>query len=254
MRVNLGVVLLAACSAVPEPGPCDGGAMAYTDAGAAFDTLEEAVDEVLPPTTIRVCPGTFVVDYTAIYGRDEDDEVFVAGAAEGTTLSGGHSSHVFGMISPGRFIQVRDVTLTDGYEDPTECGDPDAGAPCPRLTAGGGLRVARTVALGDSIVVDQNEAQFGAGVGVYEATLTLRDSRVADNHASIAGGAVVIWEGGVLISENTVWEGNTPDDIIFASLGDDSAGEDPDNVVVHATWNVDGRTDFTCRFETLTCE
>ncbi len=250
MRVNLGVVLLAACSAAPEPGPCDEGAMAYTDAGAAFDTVQEAVDEVLPPATIRVCPGTFVVVDTALYGRDADDEVLLAGAKEGTTLSGGHSSYVLGMIFPGRFIQARNLTLTDGYEDPLECGDPDGGAPCPRLTTGGGLGVGGTEALADSVVVVENEAQFGAGIQVsIDATLTLRDSRVADNHASIAGGAVVIWEGGVLISENTVWEGNTPDDIIFANSADD-----PDDVVIHATWNADGRTDFTCRFETLTCE
>ena len=223
--------------------------MAYTDAGAAFDTLQEAADEVLPPTTIHVCPGTFVVESTRIHGRDADDEVFVAGAAEGTTLSGGNSDQVFVMIPPARSIQVRDLTLTDGYEDPLECGDPDGGAPCPRLTAGGGLRVGGTEALADLLLIEENEAQFGAGVQVSDATLTLRDSRVADNHATIAGGAAVIQEGGVLVSENTVWEGNTPDDIIFATLA-----YDPDDVVVHATWNADGRTDFTCRFETLTCE
>lgn len=224
--------------------------MAYTDTGAAFDTLIEAVNEVLPPTTIRVCPGTFVVDHTAIYGRDEDDEVFVAGAAEGMTLSGGDLSYVLATIIPARLIEVRDLTLTRGFEDPFECGDPDAGAPCPRRTAGAGLGVGGTVAVAESVVVVANEAQFGAGIWVSEdATLTLRDSRVADNHATVAGGAAVIQEGGVLTSEHTVWEGNTPDDIIFATLADD-----PDDVVVHATWNVEGRTDFTCRFETLTCE
>jgi hypothetical protein len=224
--------------------------MAYTDAGGAFGTLIEAVDEVLPPTTIRVCPGTFVVEYTSIYGRDVEDEVVVSGSDEGSTLSGGSANSVLGVYSPGARVTLNGLRVRQGYEDEMEfCGDLKSPFPCPRTTAGTGVVVANIEATGDTLAIDENQAQFGAGIQVYKGTLTLRDSGVANNHAAIAGGAAVIQEGGVLISENTLWEGNTPDDIIFATLADD-----PDDVVVHATWNVDGRTDFTCRFETFTCE
>ena len=117
MRVSLGVVLLAACTSAPEPGPCDEGAMAYTDAGAAFDTLIEAVDEVLPPTTIRVCPGTFVVEYTSIYGRDVEDEVVVSGSDEGSTLSGGTANSVLGVYSPGARVTLNGLRLRQGYDE-----------------------------------------------------------------------------------------------------------------------------------------
>ncbi|MDP2311913.1 MAG: hypothetical protein Q8P41_03345 [Pseudomonadota bacterium] len=100
------------------------------------------------------------------------------------------------------------------------------------------------------MAIEDNRALYGAGIQVaYDATVVIRNSRVTDNSATIAGGGAVLQAGAVLTSENTTWEGNLPDDIVFATLSDD-----PDEVIVHATWSADGATDFTCTFDTLTCE
>ena len=246
------LALLAACAGETKAtGTCPTESIAYTDDGLMFTTLKEAVDTVSPGAVIRVCPGEFVIAYTAVYGRDFDDEVSVAGAGDETTLSGGNRNEVLAMISPSASVRISDLTITSGYRDPREyCGDVDSSLSCPRTIAGTGLGVGGTHGQAEGVTITNNEALYGAGIQISpDSTLTIRNSRVTNNRATYQGGAAVIQEGGVLVSENTTWEGNTPDDIIFATIDDD-----PGNVVVHASWNADGATDFTCRFDTLTCE
>lgn len=248
------VVLLAlvACAGADvketASGPCPPGTAAWTDSGHAFATVTEAISVVAGSETVHVCPGDYREGWWLLSGRDDSDIIRLEGAGLGHTIVYGVAELVL-IAGPAGTIVVTDMTIRGGRPS-DDCDEWDE-EPCGNTATATGVGVSAADMVLERVVITDNEAQLGGGIWAGQgSSVLLRDSQVIGNRGTIgSGGAALTSPGTTLISEDTTWQHNEGGDIAFVTYA-----EDPDDVVVHGTFNADGATDFTCTFDTLTCE
>lgn len=163
---------------------CSDGIAAVVD-GVGYLSVDEAVAGVCKGETVVVCPGEWPT--AAVVDRAID--LVSRDGPEATVLTGVHGSVLRVTATGGTTIRGLSITGGLGTPESEATGEvwKDVG---PEPTWGGGV-----IAMGETNLVDcrieGNTADYGGGVAALlgKATITLKSSFVADNTASLGGGA-----------------------------------------------------------------
>ena len=183
------------------------------DAGAG--SLRAAIASVAPGGTVTIDPSLANATIALTSGPlvVSKSVVIDGAAAPGVIVSGGGSDRVL-IVDPGAFVEVRHLTLTDGY------GWQLAGC----VLNNGALTLDHVTVTGCTMDTDAGDFWQGGG-GIYSgegATLNLIDSTVADNTAAWSGGGVYgFFNTTTTIMRSTI-SGNVSGDVggAIRSLGD----------------------------------
>ncbi|MEQ1503015.1 MAG: putative metal-binding motif-containing protein [Myxococcota bacterium] len=174
------------CDAIDDD--CDPATPEVAQIGAVpYGSVADAVAASVDDDVITVCAGVHVTSRVRIERR-----LTVAGAtglAADVTLDGDGAGPVF--VVDGGELTLVDATLTGGtgIETPRADGEVAGGAVNGLLGLGGPVVV-------DGCVLERNVAAYGGAIAGSELTIT--DSELRDNLATVFGGAVYHTGAGVL--------------------------------------------------------
>ncbi len=139
--------------------------------------------------TLNLCPGTWYAEITVAAA---DATISGIGGASAVILSGDGDGSVVNTTHGAGSLALNDLTIQGGS-----------------AKNGGGLlsSVSGAQITLDGCTVSANTAEYGAGIAVYGADLTLTDSTIAANSASQQGGGVLT-QSATLSMAGTVITGN----------------------------------------------
>jgi len=196
-----------------------------------------AAEEVL-----TICPGTWSSDFTLLV----DGDVRIEGAGAAETRFDGEGRNPGPNILGSDRVTIYGVRIT-GTVRPD---DVDAEG-VPVTGVGPALNLAIPEAVLDGVVIDGNSATAAGGLAVGAgSTITIKNSTVAGNAASMGGGgAGLYYSSSDLVSEDTDWgagtDDNAPDDIAFF--------DGPDGALAQS-FSFEGLSSFVCDGSTRVCE
>ncbi|MDP2313783.1 MAG: hypothetical protein Q8P41_12820 [Pseudomonadota bacterium] len=241
-------VLLA--GAVGCEDPCADGALAWMEDGTTWgpgsDTAGDYDQETIrlaDGDVANVCPGDWEMEIDVV--TDGGESSVVGAGAGSTTFVRGRGQQVFYTIGSGH-LTVRDLSIRGGVmTGATGDGEPLSDT----VTRGAGFAAGVDETTLDSVVIEDNQAAEGGGIGVGPGkVLTVRNSQIVGNRAEAGGGAALAFAGSQLISENTDWgtgaDDNAPDDIAITG----------DHREVYASFSFGAAASFTCAWDTRTCD
>jgi CSLREA domain-containing protein len=166
-------------------------------------TLRAAVQESnrLPGVQTIVLPAMLRVVLSVPTGEEEGlagdaagdldllDNVIIAGADRASSVvSGSHLSRVFD-VAPNVKATIRQMTIRDG-----------------RDVDGGGVRLSSAEVTMDDVIVEENAANDGGGIGLrgLDLLLDIRNSILRNNRASSGNGGAISGNGTITISRTGI--------------------------------------------------
>ncbi len=175
------------CAIAPDPealAACAEGDPAVVD-GQPWSSIQEAMDAA-NESPVKICPGSWEADLTA-----HADVVLEAADPAQVTLLHGAGVHRI-LTGSGPSITVRGLALSGGYH-------PDAG---------GAIDSEGPVTLHCTFMHDNHAGSQGGAIRLYGSGLTVTDSIFAGNSASDDGGAIMMYDGGALHVERSMFLNN----------------------------------------------
>lgn len=153
-------------------------------------SLRDAIANAPDGSTIQFDPsiaGQTILLQTSFLAVDKS--LTIEGPNQGMTVDGNGLEHVFLMSQAGTTITLRNLTITHGNSVTTE---------------GGGIEAQNVDLTLDHVLVLYNSAGIGGGVALPNGSLTLINSTVYGNLASLNGGGISANNGSVTLRHSTV--------------------------------------------------
>ncbi len=145
-----------------------------------YDTIQDAIDGVLPGATIVVCPGTFDEDVTI------RKALTLRSASGRTTIRGTGVGPVIDVDTRGA-VAIERFRITGGSGDD-----------------GGGIAVRNAVvSIASNAIEDNSASGFGGGIWLDGASGTVSSNVIAGNEA-LEGGGIASWDSAVSIERNDI--------------------------------------------------
>jgi len=230
--------ILPGCAA---PDLCTEGVFAFMEDGKTWEQGDEREDDrdsedlrLEDGDEVHICPGEWTVELSAFL--DGGGAATISGAEDGSSgfVNGGVHG-IFYTSGPGH-LTVKNLFFRDGL--------------ILELSRAAGFAAVMDEVTLESVVIEGNTAFSGGGLSLGPSSeVTIRNSRVVNNRAEMAGGGAALPYGfSRLVSENTDWgsgeDDNTPDDIAITDDFDEVLG----------SWSFGDNAPFVCSWEDRTCE
>lgn len=209
---------------------CSGGAAAFFDDGAYFETVQAALDVVADGATVHVCPGTHEGALSLLFSDSSSNPLFAAGGAV-SIVGDADGSSVIDANGEGSVVETEIVSLTlaslslvGGAGRGFSAGD---GADWTYI--GGGIYDLYADLSLDDVRIEGNTANYGGGIAVdgtfEEVSLAMSNCTIDGNvalppplDAPANGGGVWLSGSYSLNAVDTDWgegtEDNSPQDIV----------------------------------------
>ena len=230
--------ILPGCAA---PDLCTEGVFAFMEDGKTWEQGDEREDDrdsedlrLEDGDEVHICPGEWTVEVSAFL--DDGGAATISGAEDGSSgFANGGVHQAFYTAGPGH-LTFKNLFFRDGL--------------ILDLGRAAGFGAAMDQVTLESVVIEGNTAFSGGGLSLGPSSeVTIRNSRVVNNRAEMAGGGAALPYGfSRLVSENTDWgsgeDDNTPDDIAITDGLDEVLG----------SWSFGDNASFVCSWEDRTCE
>jgi len=159
----------------------------------AFDKIQDGIDAVTSPGTVRVATGNYTPIRPGEYQGNilfsgKNDIALIGSGASVTKIQGDHSTCALWVVDSSN-IQVKGFTITNGGQL--------------RHDEGGGLHVIRSTLTIEVCVITDNEAVNGGAIAVENGVLKIINSLLFNNRAENGGGAMLIRNGSEVLIETT---------------------------------------------------